>query len=503
VTDAGPAADDVEPDGASKRALSRRTVMLVAGAGLMAAASVAGAAWASGGLIAPSRKAGPPPLPPGESAKHAVFAHYFPPYPLSLDNADPTSDYYERNYLSPEGEGGKYATIGGLLRDRPLPRAPQTGDWRLKDLMTEVGQAADAGIDGFTVDVLSLSGSNWDTTVDLMKAAAASRRDFHIVPNVDVTAGAGQATPDELASKLARLFDSPGAYRLTDGRYLLSSFKADGKPVAWWSQVIDALKNRHHVSVAFVAVLLDASDANMRAFAPISWAESLWGERTPVTIDALPDYAAAAHRLGLKWMAPVAVQDERPRSSMYAEAGNTETLRAGWRRAINDGADMVQLVTWNDYSEGTSFAPSQAHGDAFLDISDYYSTWFKTGAPPLIDHDEIVVTHRIQFFSAVPRTGSVLMRPTLSAILMPPRDTVEVLTMLRAPGEVTATIGGRVYSAHAPAGISAVTFPLALGTVEATVSRGAVTILNAVSPFPVVANPEVQDLQYYAVAVKR
>lgn len=428
-----------------------------------------------------------------------VFAHYFPPYPISLDNLDASVDYYTRNYLSPAGEGGKYAAVGGLLRDRPLPRAPLTDDWRVKDLTTEVDQAADAGIDGFTVDIMSLSGSNWTTTTDLMQAAAASGRDFVVVPNLDVTASAGTATPSQVAASLAQLFASPAAYRLADGRYALSSFKAEGETVSWWSQVLSTLKNTYHDSVALTSVFLNASDTNMKAYAPISYAEGIWGQRTPTTVAQMPDYAAKAHALGLKWMAPVAVQDVRPRSALYAESDNTETLRATWQQAIDDGADMVQLVTWNDYSEGTSFAPSVAHGNAFLDASSYYATWFKTGSAPEIRTDQMIVTHRIQFFSAVPQTGTVLMQPTLDGTSTPPRNTVEVLTMLTAPATVTVNIGGHKYSADAPAGVHAMTFPLELGAISAWATRGSSTILTATSWHQVVAYPKVQDLQYYAV----
>lgn len=54
-----------------------------------------------------------------------MFAHYFTPYPLSLDNASADGDYYTRNYLNPGGESGKHEKYGGLLRDRPLPTPPK------------------------------------------------------------------------------------------------------------------------------------------------------------------------------------------------------------------------------------------------------------------------------------------------------------------------------------------------------------------------------------------
>jgi Glycosyl hydrolase family 71. len=427
-----------------------------------------------------------------------VFAHYFPPYPISLDNVTPSSDYYTRNYLSPWGEGSAYLAVGGLLRARPLPRAPLSGNWRVADLTTEVDQAADAGINGFTVDVLSLSGMNWTTTTDLMAAATASGRAFHVVPNLDVTTSIGQTSPAQVAASLAQLYASAAAYRLPDGRYVLSTFKAEGESVAWWSQVTSILKNTYHKPIALISVFLNSSDTNMKAFAPISWAESIWGQRTPATIAMMPDYAAKAHALGVKWMAPVAVQDERPRSALYAEAGNTATLRASWQQAITDGADMAQLVTWNDYSENTSFAPSPAHGHAFLDISAYYEKWFRSGAAPALTRDEIIVTHRIQMYSAIPQVGTLLMKPTLNGTYMAPRNTVEVLAMLRAPATVRVTIGTHVYSVAVAAGVHALTFPLALGTVKASAIRNGTTIMALTSPHTVVSKPEVQDLQYYA-----
>src|SRR4051812_7202543 len=49
-----------------------------------------------------------------------AFAHYFPPFPISFENADPTLDYYSVNYLQPSGENGAFRFCGGFLRERPL-----------------------------------------------------------------------------------------------------------------------------------------------------------------------------------------------------------------------------------------------------------------------------------------------------------------------------------------------------------------------------------------------
>ena len=53
-----------------------------------------------------------------------VFAHYFTPYPLCINNKDPDQAYYRVHYLHPHGENGKFLEKGGLLRQKPLDRAP-------------------------------------------------------------------------------------------------------------------------------------------------------------------------------------------------------------------------------------------------------------------------------------------------------------------------------------------------------------------------------------------
>ncbi|PWC07741.1 endo-1,3-alpha-glucanase family glycosylhydrolase [Mycetocola zhujimingii] len=440
----------------------------------------------------------PPVVPPVGTNGKKVFAHYFPPYPISIDNAAPANDYYEKNYLTVDGEGGIHASYGGLLRDRPETRAPLSGsDWRVQDLKTEVRQAMAAGIDGFTLNIMGLSGRNWDASINLMKAAAAVSPDFTIIPMIDGTASIGSQSATAIATKLAELYQYSSAERASNGEYALSSFKAENKGVSWWSSIIQALKSRN-IPVTFTAIFLNASDANMKAFAPISDGVGNWGTRTVATVTGGPNNAARAHAMGLEWMAPVAVQDVRARSFIYDESGNTETLRATWNRAIDEGADSVQIATWNDYSESTHFAPSVAHGSAFLDISRHYAAEFKTGKFTISD-DAIYVTHRIHAVAAVPQiTLTKPMSPTLSGNGTPPRDTVEVLTLLKAAASVTVTVGGKAVSYNAPAGVFAKTFPLAVGKVSATASRNGAAIDSVVSPHTVVTRPLVQDLQYYA-----
>lgn len=201
-------------------------------------------------------------------------------------------------------------------------------------------------------------------------------------------------------------------------------------------------------------------------------------------------------------MQPVSIQDARPNQGIYDEAGNTATLRSTWTHAIEDGADWVQLTTWNDYSEGSQFAPSLHNGYAYLDLTSYYLTRFKTGGWPKIVRDTLYLTARTQFAAADP-TGdqSLLMAPRKGTAA--PRDTVEVLSFLAGPGVVRTAVGSAKDTHEAPAGVHSELLPLKAGTTSAAVVRGGKAGAEVRLPYPVDGTVEVQDLQYYAATSGR
>ncbi|GAA1586589.1 glycoside hydrolase family 71 protein [Streptomyces globosus] len=434
------------------------------------------------------------------AGRKLVFAHYFTPYPLSLDNVRADKDYYTRNYLDPEGEKGKHERYGGLLRDRPLPVTPKSGNWELANLQQEVRTARTAGLDGFTLDMLSLSGPNWERANLLMEAARSVDPHFKIMLMPDMTS-LKTDDPAVVAGAVAALAKSPSAHRLADGRLVVSPFKAEVRDPAWWTRFADVMKSRHGIRTALVPTFLDF-DSHHARFAPISHGFSEWGSRSYTGQEGAARDVRRSHDLGKLWMQPVSVQDARPNQGVFDEAGNTATLRATWTRAIDDGADWVQLTTWNDYSEGTQFAPSVNNGHAYLDLTSYYLTRFKTGSWPEIVRDTLYVTARTQFAAADP-TGDQSLVMRLRRGSAAARDTVEVLSFLKAPATVRTRTGSAKASHQAPAGLHAKLLPLRTGTHAAAVERGGKTVTAVEMPRPVQGKVEVQDLQYHAVTSGR
>ncbi len=497
----------------SRAALRARLVRATA-AIAVGALAVSGAVLA----LAPAHvaNAGTPSLPfdlvASPSSSHLVFAHYFTPYPESLDNGDPATDYYARNYINPTGEGGAHAAYGGLLRDRPVPHAAlATSAWSLANLVDEVRQAKSAGIDGFSMDILATPTSS-NTNVRLAQAnlmtAADTVGNFTIMLMPDVSGGMASLTAAELAGVVATYAAHASSFHLADGRLVVAPFKAETHNAAWWTSFMSVMSTTYSMPVALVPVFVGDVTTYAPTFAPISYGLSNWGSRNPLWNDPASIGAtspmgrvAAAHNLGKIWMQPVSVQDERPNQSIYDEAQNTTNLRNTWQIARDSKAEWVQLTTWNDYSEGAQIAPSAEHGWAYTDITAYYAQWFRTGSAPAIVRDAVYLTHRKQPFAAVPTFAqSSLMRLRGGS---PARDTVEALSMLTAPATVTVTVGTTSTSCSAPAGVSVCTVPLRTGHASVEVTRSGTVVAAVATRQAITSTPYVQDLQYVAAGSLR
>lgn len=461
------------------------------------------------------------------SSPRLVFAHYWPPMPISLDNKSSDVDYFTRNYLTVDGESGKHAAYGGYLRSRPLPRAPYlnmtTDQWRLEDMKTEVRRAIAAGLDGFTLDIIISNPASTDqitykSPFYLLQAAQQVDPGFKIMLMPDMSGtGMSNNTTQQFADLTAQWAAYPSAMRLGDGRLVISPFKAEAHPPDWWVEYMNIMKTQYGITIALVPCFVNSyltdlipntSTTYANGFAPISYGFSNWGSRNPAynSNTNLAKYINDAHTRNLIWMQPVSLQDERPNQGKFDEANNTENLRQTWNAAFQNGittqgAEWVQIPTWNDYSEETNIAPSTATGWSPLDLISYHIVRYKTGSFPAIKRDVLYVSHRVQFWDA-PTTYNETKLMVLRGGT-PARDTVEIASSLAGPATITVKVGTNTYTYDAPAGFSTKTYPLAVGTISASAVRSGKQTANVTSPFPVVANPYVQNLHYHFVGSSR
>jgi hypothetical protein len=420
----------------------------------------------------------------GSSKK--VFAHYFYPFPLSVGNKSASEDYYNVHYLNRNGESGKWAAYGGYLRQRPLPvDLSSDRKWLLLNMQREVQMAIARGITGFTFDVLSAKEAAGDSHLQMLLTAAQNvdpRFKILIMPDISAlkTDSAG------VVNSIAAVASSPAAYRLDDGRLVVSAFNAGANSSDWWASVIAQLKSRG-IAIAFVPTFLGWK-GQAGAFAPISHGFSDWGTATASASDGMKgDPELARRNYGKIFMMSVDPQQYRPKGSIYWEAGNSAAFRNGWMSSISGNADWVQLVTWSDFSESSQIEPYTDAtlrtdiGTGFYNLNAFYATWFLTGKQPRITHDVLYFFYRREPTNAASPAQSAPNKIVNGS----PEDNIELLGFLTAPGELKITIGGHTFAQNAPAGITSFKVPTAPGTPTFSLSRGGAEVFSFPGPIQI------------------
>jgi hypothetical protein len=434
------------------------------------------------------------------SSKRKVFAHYFSPFPISIDNKDPENDYYQGGFLSLDGERGKHRNYGGYLRQRPLPRPPRPEeDWKLRDMMHEVELASRAGLDGFCFDILGVGEKSvhWKRLKLLLEAAKRVDPEFRIMLMPDMMAHY-RGKPEAFVPSILEVAEHPSLYRLDDGRLVIAPYNAHVQKPEWWQEQLAALADKG-VEVAFVP-LFQAWWKYADDYAPLAYGLSDWGAGTAdeLLTGGRTESPQKAHALGKLWMAPVRPQDFRPKSYLGFEAHNTALFRRMWSIAIDGQADWVQLITWNDYSEASEIAPSTCTQYMLYDLTAYYTAWFKLGTPPKIKRDALYYTYRVQRTDAKPDPEKQSKPFRVRGAR--PYDEIELLALLTAPGTLEIAIGDTVKRQDVEAGLQTLRVPLQSGTPVFRLIRGGKTAMEVTGKWEIDASDNVvfQNLLYHA-----
>jgi hypothetical protein len=432
-----------------------------------------------------------------------VFAHYFNPYPISMDNAASANDYYNRNYLTKTGESNKWAAQGGFLRQRPAGVPVKTStNWRQLNMEQEVSAAIARGITGFTFDSMNATDATDSNSALHLMLAAAHNVDsrFKIVVMPDITAlGSDSNAVVEIITTAAA---SPSAYRLSDGRLVVSAFDAGLNPPSWWQSVISRL-TAQGIHIAFVPTFLGWS-ASADAFAPFSYGFGDWGSATVGGASAQQGDPEIVHKTYDKiFMMPVGPQQYRPKDSIYWEAGNSGAFRDAWNSSIQGDADWIQLVTWNDFTETSAISQTtdatlqRTIGTGFYNLTGYYASWFLTGEQPKITHDVLYYFYRREATTA----ASPAQTDKVTLVNGAAQNNIELLAFLTSPGVLKIAIGGKTYTQNAAAGVVSFKIPSQAGTPLFTLSRSGADVFSfhgGVQIYGSAGLPSgIQDLTYW------
>lgn len=137
--------------------------------------------------------------------------------------------------------------------------------------------------------------------------------------------------------------------------------------------------------------------------------------------------------------------DMKPDAGCVTEGYGACKLADDWRDAIRRGAGAVYVQSWNDMGEDHHILESNFRGDTFIQINRYFADWFRTGKAPEIEKEKILLFHRRHLKDAAleGKTGGLADNPSWSSA--PITDYVEVVTMLKNPGDVKVKLGAREF----------------------------------------------------------
>jgi hypothetical protein len=437
----------------------------------------------------------------GHKSGRLVFAHYFTQFPISHDNLDAKHDYYTKHYLSPYGEQGKFQSSGGFIRQRPIPRPRyQEPGWAVRDIRNEIARASKIGIDGFACDVLASSGPHWEAAKRLLDASNDFGKEFKILLMPDMEAEF-KTSPLNIERVIRYWWTHPAAMRAANGNLIVAPYNAQTKSAEWWGRLkkrLDAEGIRIQLFPVFQGWQKYAAE-----YSAVSMGFSDWGVRSPSANKKLSLMPMLAKSYGVRWMAPVAPQDVRPKDLMFWEALNSENYRVMWEGAIKGGADWVHLITWNDYSESTEISPSTGTRNVFYDLTAYYISWYKHGTPPAITKDGIYYLYRGHSVHAMPDPKAQSRPYRTFRQSDEPADDIEVIVFLTAPATVRVVLGRQEFSREFGKGFFSYRVPISEGRPSFSIVRDGVVLLEIEGNVAISNRIIYQDLIYRGGGVVR
>src|SRR5579875_3338646 len=422
----------------------------------------------------------------------------------------------------------------------------------------EIEQARALGIDGFALNAGGWSAQPYYVryAAQMFEAAARLNNGFKLMFSADFCCRNTAADVEDMMRRFANDPRYGQVYFKHDGQFVLTTFVGDKLTPEGWKQIREDLETGRNPSAAsFPNALAEVRDAPSNKPLKIFLVPAFfWGGETPQKdavesgleqwrdvidgsfywgIAGVPGsggpldlvrssdaYAEALHAEHKLYMAPVAVQFWGANADRYYEYTGGAGMRAMWMDAIahvkqGDGPEWVEIITWNDFIEGTYISPIydpnrypgasalvqsgvppgtrgyfHSHGAAG-ELMSFYLRWFKTGVQPAITEDTIFWFYRTQ--PAAVDAG----KPSVKNRFGPVSDLVYVTANLKAAATLRITCGDRETVLRVPAGSHDVAAPFVPGEAPRfTLLRGGRVVLTAQGADGIEAAPRYNNFYY-------
>jgi len=350
---------------------------------------------------------------------------------------------------------------------------------QVEELKWEIGQAMEAGVDGFVLDICGGT-HEFGIPDNMLKAAEELGGAFKVGLCLDYGYGGTDMKVACVKEWMERHAGSPAQLRLKG----LPAFITYGSGYAILTkadEVRDRIGALRDAAGQPIYVCVDMTEfpnlkpeewePKVRSYAPYADGITCFfsRQRFERNAQAFSAMAKVCHESGKDWAMSLWGNYYTPGRTANLEnlgADNSRLWDRMWKVARDTRADYVQLVTWNDITEDTTIMPGLRRHFTFADLLEhYYGPWYRPGVEPKPTRDQVYVFYRPYRTDA---HSPLVAGPHVHG--SDSQDSVEVRSFLTAPGTVVVAGMGKE---DVPAGMSSVEFPSRPGPVKVSLLKKA------------------------------
>jgi glucan endo-1,3-alpha-glucosidase len=455
------------------------------------------------------------------------------PKPVPEDSASQSSPS-ENTFDAPSSRGGKQCSTSAAScspdwikvgQQPPHPGEPRVfAHWHtpvqpvntLEAYRAEIHKAQAMGLDGFAYNITP-GLPNWQNIykarIDMLYQAASEAGNFYLFPSVDMCCSDDRTWIDAV---MLYHYNDPARLRV-DGRPVgqtwigqdIAPTGTGGDPVEGWKMVLDAYAAQGK-PVYFIPYFAPDKDVTQQGvndlYDRFPYTDGLYnfavfakGDDQLAGARHNTNYDVAADARGRDAMAGVAPAFNRHSGTeqfgnrILGDFAGFHTWLAEWKGIVREQPRFVEVVTWNDYLEGTYIGgpypgrlpPDSAGNDldhaAYRKLAEYYIEWYNTGTRPKITNDTVAITHRLHSKNAVAPEDPLPRQQGWQTV----DDRLYGAVILEKPAQIHLVSGNTSRTFEVAAGVHQVSMPFTEGTQQIVLLRGGVARLEATSSRPI------------------
>jgi len=301
--------------------------------------------------------------------------------------------FYYPWYGNPQGPSGRWfhwegVSVGEIRSATDYPLLGPYDSWDERVVRSHIRMAKAAGIDGFICSWWGI-GSFEDAAFSRMLDVAAEEGFNLTIYYESVREMTREQVVSELSYVLERYSRHPAFLKL-EGRpvVFLYAVEAMGRGLDFWREVLREVERRTGVSAVYIGDTFNTAFLSIfdgiHTYIPI-WIKDLKGTYASVAARVRSFVGPEEEPVRRLWVATVCpgYDDRKVRSpGTYVPREEGRYYRATWEAALESGADLILICTWNEWHEGTEVEPSVQYGFSYLNLTRVFAERFKGTAPP-------------------------------------------------------------------------------------------------------------------------